>query len=370
MIVIKIVIVLAILILVHEFGHFIVAKKSGIRVDEFGLGLPPRAWGKKFGETLYSLNWIPFGGFVKIFGEDPSEADVNTQDKERSFHYKPKYIQAAVIVAGVVFNYVFAILLMWFGFMGGMPGFVEDFPDAQVRDERVIIAYVLPESQAAEAELDLGATIVSLEAGGESVVVDEGSDVPDFVAAHQDEEITFNLSKGDRLFERSATPALVEYENPQTGEVSERVAVGIELGEVGTVSLPPHKAFVTGFKVTWNLTKLTTIGLYDLIADAVRGEGSLDGVSGPVGIATAVDDASKEGFGSLLYFVAIISVSLAVLNLVPFPALDGGRLLFIIIESITGKPIKREVANTVNAIGFILIIALMIFITYHDIISL
>ena len=356
------IIVLAILILIHEFGHFIVAKKSGIRVDEFGLGFPPRITGKQIGETFYSINWLPFGGFVKIFGEDPSESDINTDNRESSFVYKSKWIQAAVIVAGVVFNWIFAALLLIIAFTSGVPAAADAFPDAAATNPRVVITYISADSPAEEAGFMLGDELVSLTSGETSVQITQSDEVSDHVSTRVGQAIEAVVNRSGDLETLSVVP--------KQDTIEERALIGIGMEQVADIKLPIHKAFVAGITSTWGLTKQTVSGLWGLIAGMFDGSTSIDQVSGPVGIATFVGAASREGLASLLFLMALISVNLAVINLFPFPALDGGRLLFIIIERIKGSPIRREVANNANLIGFFLLIGLLLVVTYHDIIKL
>jgi regulator of sigma E protease len=359
------IIALAVLILVHEFGHFIVAKKSGIRVDEFGLGLPPRAWGKKFGETLYSLNWIPFGGFVKIFGEDIHEDLISEQDKPRSFYYKPKWIQSAVLVAGVTFNALFAWLLISVGFMIGFPSPVNYVKDVAIKDPHVVILQVLPESPAEKSGLKSGDTLLFVGAGNNSL--QDAELTPEHISS------LIKNSNGEQvqmLYRRGDTPTQTIFIQPKTGLVSDGFGVGISMDTIGTLKLPVWQALYEGGKTTIGLIKTTVVGLGTFLWNAVTLKADLSQVAGPVGIAGSVGEARQLGFVYLLSLVALISINLAVINLVPFPALDGGRLLFILIEVIIRRPIPPKIFQWMNAIGFALLILLMFVITGHDILKL
>src|SRR3989344_2098725 len=341
--VILLIIILAVLVLSHEFGHFIVAKLSGIKVLEFGLGLPPRAYGKKIGETIYSLNWIPFGGYVRIHGED-SDSPIPDLEPERSISRKPRLVQAAVIVAGIVFNILLASVLIWVGLQAGLPVSVADFADheSDITNHRVIVTAVVPGSPADEAQIPPGTEISNFETP---------EALQDYVSAHKGENV--EVVTPDKTYILLPEPIL-----------------GIEMDFVGDAHLSPIQALPSAVSVTYRLTTGTAGALATFIDDALKGEGSLEGVVGPVGIAGIVGEASKHGFISLLLLTAILSLSLAVINLVPFPALDGGRLLFVIIEAIKGSPIKQKIANTINVVGFSLLIILMLVITYRDIAKL
>lgn len=344
-------IVLALLIFVHELGHFLVARWCGIRVDEFALGFGPKIFSKTVGETKYSLNLIPFGGYVKIFGENPDDESINGPDNERSFVHKPKWQQIAVLFAGVFFNFVFAAILIAVSFSSGVLASVESYPQYADRmtDPNIVISYVNPGSPAEEAGLKAGDMIVagSLEEIQNSINESQSNGV----------DITYIRNE-----EQMTTQVVAE-----EGIVEGKYAIGISMDNVATLQLPLHLAAVESVRYTFHVISATFVGLYDLIAGMFNGESKLSSVTGPVGIAGLIGDAAKLGFTYLLMFTAIISINLGVLNLVPFPALDGGRILFVLIEAVIRKPIKPVVANTFNAVGFCLLILLMIVVTFRDV---
>lgn len=361
-------IILAVLIFVHECGHFIVAKKSGIKVDEFGLGFPPKLFSKKVGETTYTLNTIPFGGFVKIFGEDPHMEGVQEEDKKRSLYYKPKYIQALVLVAGVAFNILFAGLLLSIGFMIGQPATAQTSRFGEIQDPKLVVTAVLPGSPAQKAGLVSGDAILFVEADSHSAQLDtEGNLTPERVS----EVIT--ASTGEKitlLYQRGTDAPQTAFITPTDTIVPGKKAVGISMDTVGTLKLPVHEAIAQGLITTAQLTSATTVGLLKFLWSVVTFQSDFSQVSGPVGIAGVVKDASKLGFTYLMSLTALISINLAVINLVPFPALDGGRLLFVAIEAITRRNIPSKVATWVNATGFILLLILMVVVTLSDILKL
>lgn len=358
MTIILFVIILGILVLVHELGHFMAAKKAGVRVDEFGFGYPPKALtlGRKWG-TLFTLNWLPFGGFVKIFGENyDSESKA-----EGSFVNVSKKWQATILAGGVVFNILFAWLLFSIGFMVGIPVPVENEFGAQVKDAKLTVISVIPDSPAENVGIKSGDKILSLTSGDVTLNLPSIDEVPAFVNDSND-SIMLSVMRGSEKID-----FLIK---PEEGLIEGKKVIGINMDMVGTLRLPIHRSVIEGFRATYKISYLTIDGLTTLIADAVRGRADISGVSGPVGIVGLVGDASKLGFAYLITFTALISINLAIINLVPFPALDGGRLLFVFIEGLTGKKIKPVIAQVLNTLGFVILIALMLIVTYRDILKL
>ena len=355
------IIILGMLILVHELGHFIAAKRAGVRVDEFGIGFPPRLWQKKVGETVYSLNAFPIGGFVKIFGEDPDNESLKGSDSARSLTSKPRIIQAWIIAAGVVFNLLFAYLLISLGFMVGLPYSVDDTAyGARVQNPSLTITQVLPKSPAETAGLKGGDIILGISSSADSLNSPKVETTQKFIASH--EEVNLTYQRGTET--KTTTVRGIE------GVIPGRLAIGISMDIVGTLKLPIHEALYAGVKTTAFMTVAMAVGILDFFKNIFIGQASLGEISGPVGIVGIVSDASHLGFIHLLSLTAIISINLAIINLVPFPALDGGRLLFLLIEAIKRSPIKPSVANAANGIGFLILIAFMVFVTFHDVIKL
>ncbi len=356
---------LAILILVHEFGHFIVAKKSGIRVDEFGLGFPPKIIGKKFRGTEYTLNWIPFGGFVKIFGEDPHADEITPENRSRSMYYKPRWIQALVLVAGIVMNLLFAWLLISLGFMLGLPSPVDHEGFGTVENAHVTVVETLPGSPAEKAGLQSGDQIVSV-SDGHTMLTDT-----DVTTDSISNIISLSGSQGVILqVERGTEPLKTISLVPDTTLVPGRRVIGIDMDYIGTLQLPVGLALVQGARDTAGLTWQTAVGLWQFLKNIFILHPDFSQVAGPVGIAHTVGQAKQLGFVYLLSLVALISINLAVINLIPFPALDGGRLFFILIEVIIRRRINPKVAQWVNTVGFVLLLILMLVITGHDIFKL
>lgn len=368
------ILVLALLIASHEFGHFIVAKLSGMRVDEFALGFPPKIWSKQIGETKYSINLVPFGGYVKIFGEDPTEEIKQSSDYKRSFGARPKWHQALVLLAGVTCNFILAWFLFSIGFISGLPvstGFFagsENIPGAQL-----VVTGVMPGSPAEEAKLPAGSQIVEVaEKGGEKLTSPTVSQMQEFIASRSGKtlEVSYLAKPNFKTIDQSAIQKTELV--PKDGVVTGKAAIGVSMDMVAIIKQPFYKAPVTGLVFTANMTKYTAEALWGFGKQLFNGgqKAALAQVTGPIGLVGLVGEAGKMGFIYLLTFTALISINLAVINVIPFPALDGGRLLFLLIEVITRRPIKPIVANVANLIGFALLMLLMIAVTVKDVVTL
>jgi regulator of sigma E protease len=357
--VILFIILLAVLILVHELGHFLAAKWGKVRVDEFGIGFPPKIWWTKKGETTYSVNAIPFGGFVKIFGENPDEDSIGGEDSRRSMVNRPKYIQSMILAAGVAFNIIFAWILISGGFMSGLPTPVSYGGNVPVKNPRLVIVAVAPGSPAEEAGLKAGDRIEEVKTAGFILEELSPEGVSAFIEKHNDDEVLVDYERGSMTGEAKMFPA--------EGITAGKKAIGISMDLIGTLKLPVHLAFWEGAKTTASLTSAVTVGIVHFIGDVFTGKGSLNQVTGPVGIVGLVGNVTELGFIYLLSLAAFISINLAIVNLLPFPALDGGRLIFLAIESIKGSRINPKIANGLNAVGFIILIIFMIVVTVHDV---
>lgn len=355
------VVILVLLILVHEFGHFIAAKFFGVRVDEFGIGFPPKLFGKKFGETEYTINVFPVGGFVKIYGED-LETEKTSPDFKRSFVAQKKYKQAIILTAGIFGNVLFAWLLFWVGFSIGMPLAIDDTTGGTITDRKVLVLQTLPDSPAMRAGLLPNDQLIRIaDASGKSAEGDADL-MTSFIREHTDKEILITYRRGGEDKTATATPKTgVKSEDSTDG------AIGIALGEAGTVSYPMHQAAVEAARFTVQMCYYVAVGIISLLVGLFTWSADLSTVSGPVGIAGLVGEASALGIGHLIAFTALISINLALVNLIPFPALDGGRLLFVGIEAITRRPMPARAAQIMNIVGFVLLILLMIIVTVGDI---
>lgn len=344
--------------MVHEWGHFITAKKAGLKVEEFGFGFPPRLWSVKKGETVYSLNGIPFGGFVRILGEDGLATD-----DPRSFAAKRAGVRAKIIVAGVVMNVLLAVFLLTLGNLWGVRiGLSDDLPTGgQVKDKQVQIIQIAPGSPAQQAQLQLLDQILALKAGENRVVVQEIAAVQEFVKNHAGQELTMTIKRGEEILEKS----LLARVQPPAGEG----ALGVSLALTGLVKYPWYQSLYRGVEQTAVLLINTVYG-YGLVIKNLLMTGKPGAeLSGPVGIARFTGQAARLGLAYLLQLTALLSVNLAVLNIIPFPALDGGRLLLIGLEKIKGAPLPRRTEQWINSLGFTLLILLMIYVTAKDVLK-
>jgi regulator of sigma E protease len=367
--IISFIIVICVLILVHELGHFLFAKKAGVRVDEFGIGFPPRIFGKKIGETVYSVNALPFGGFVKIFGEDGVES-AEQAGNTRAFSVKPKSVQAAILAAGVLFNFLFAWFLISLGFSFGLPTAVNDRWQNSIQNQRLLITDVLPDSPAEKAGLKAGDEILSIGISEDA----SKSGKSYFQSLTVDAARKLIAETGGREFEITYGRAGKFDGNFLTAEKGvvgdDRYGIGIAMEKVGILKLPFYSAITEGFRATMNMTVSVFRAITDLVGRTLTGHGNLSNIAGPVGMINLVAEAQKMGFSYLITFSAMISINLAIINLIPFPALDGGRLFFLLIEKLRGKKLKPAVTETLNKIGFGLLVALLVAVTYHDIVRL
>jgi len=348
------IIVLVVLIIAHEFGHFVVAKLSGMRVDEFGLGYPPKLWGKKFGETEYTLNALPFGGFVKIYGED-----ADAKDSKRSFTSRPRILQALVLLAGVAMNVLVAFVLLIIVLGSGAPRALAPDQIAGAQDVELTVTYVVPGTPADEAGLKAGDVLIEGIYKDELFVGSSVHDFVDFVGGATNESVELTVERKGEEVGISVTP--------EEGIVEGHGAIGVGLAVVGIIDLSFTETVSESFVITGVLLKTITIGIGTFLYQALTLSADFSQIAGPVGIAGIVADAGENGIIPLLSLTALISLNLAVINLLPVPALDGGRLVFVAIESIIRRPIPPVVAQTANTVGFFLLILLMVLVTISDI---
>ncbi len=355
-------IILAILIFVHELGHFTAAKLFGIRVDEFAIGFPPKVFSWTRGETKYALNLIPFGGYVKIFGENPDEESISGPDSGRALVNAPKWKRVIILLSGISMNILFAWILISISLnIGFLTGIDDQYKD-KAENVSVIVLSVLKSSPSDLAGIKEGDKILSIE---------ENKKVQEHLTVLEIQNLIAESTGALKItYERNSATGTASV-IAKKGVVEGKKAIGISMASVGTLKFSFFRSFYEGAKFTYFETKNITKGIYTFVVGLFMGQtGSLSEITGPVGIANMVGEARNIGFSYLLSFIATISINLAVLNAVPFPALDGGRVFFILIETIIRRKIKPTVANIINGIGFAVLIALMFFITYKDILRL
>ncbi len=347
--------ILVFLIVVHELGHFFAAKIFRVKVEEFGVGYPPRALSLgKIGETEYTLNWIPFGGFVRLMGEDD-----NKVHGRGSFADAPRWKQAVILVAGVAMN----ALIAWVLFTGAYAVGILHPVDSYVPGARLIVTDVVPGSPADAAGLKLGDDFISItDPRGESLTEPTPTTVLEFVSARAGQELTVEYAHLGATSSAILRPAHAVV----PGE-SGRPAVGVGLALVTTESVPLGEAMIEGYYQTKGIFILSWQGLWEIVRGFAHGGPNLQNVTGPVGLVSYVAEASHTGFGYVLSLAAFISVNLAVINLIPIPALDGGKLVVVSVEMVMRRNAPKLFIQLLNTIGVALIIMLMIAVTWQDI---
>ena len=328
MTVIYAIIIFCLLIFVHEFGHFIAAKACGVKVNEFSIGMGPAFFKRQRGETLYSIRIFPIGGFCAMEGEDEDSED------ERAFNRKPAWQRAIVLAAGALMNLITAVILM----------IIIAFWSGQAT---TVIDQVLDDSPAYEAGLETGDEIVAIN-GSE---IKEWNDIIGVIGESEEEIAEITVMRDGR--EETLTSSM-EYDE-EAGRYKIGITPVIEHNVIASVS--------TGVKSTGSMTVM----MYDIIKKLFTGEVSTKELSGPVGIVYAVSDTAKAGIIYVVYLAALLSLNLAIMNMLPFPALDGGRLLFLIIRKITGKRVTDEMEGKIHFIGIVLLMLLMVYVTWNDV---
>lgn len=367
MTVVLFIIVLAVLILAHEYGHFCAAKSVGVRVEEFGIGFPPRlySWRPEGSETLYSINWIPFGGFVKIFKEDEDSSQLSAEEKAHTLDGKPWYAKVWVLSAGVVFNVLLAWILISVGISVGFPMSVTEQTKGVVGSPSVVLTHIEKDSPAQKAGLSAGDALVSLASDTDTLTGPLSiASVQNFIAHHGGKTLTVSYTRENTTKTTTVVPDM-----QNVGEES-RGVIGVVLDFVAVVKLPIFAAFFEGAQTTRYALQNVAVGLWKFIVQAVTGAADFSQVVGPVGIVGLAGDAARMGIVTLFSFAAMLSLNLAVINMVPFPALDGGRILFVLVEVVKRSPIKPAVSNILNIVGFGILILLMVIVTVHDVAKL
>lgn len=333
------------LLVIHEFGHFILAKKFGTKVEEFGIGYPPRILGKKIGETIYSLNLIPFGAFVKIHGEEGGIEDY------RSFTDKPLWQRFLIIIGGVVsFWIVAAILLGIVSATWGLPQAISDEESSNLKEIKVQITQIAPDSPAEAAGLKAGDVLV-----GFGKVVD----VQNFVTDNKGEEVNFIVKRGEDIFEKKIVPRLSYPANEGP--------VGLVLARTALRYYPwysaPWHGVVISKEMTVNIVKGWVAGLKSVLGIAKLPANLKMEMFGPVGILDLLGQYSKMGASYFFFLISYISIAMALTNILPIPALDGGKIVFLVIEGLKGKPVNFKIEQKITATFFVLLIIFMIFVT-------
>lgn len=347
------IVILAVLVVVHEFGHFIVAKKSGVLVEEFGFGFPPRIWGIKIGETLYSINLLPLGGFVKVYGEEYHEdGKLNPKLKNRAFVYKKPWQKALIILAGIVCNFLLGWVLISFLFTQGVP----------VPTDRAIVEDVQPKSPAYIVGLRKKDEIKKLIVDGKTYEIKSSRELIDLSRQFAGRQISLEVRRDENKLSLTLTPRI----NPPKGQGP----LGILITSFVEKKYSWHQAPYYGLIEAANITKRIVVELFKVLTQLATFQKPSADITGPIGIAKFAGQAVKLGQNATLELVALLSLNLAVINVLPFPALDGGRLVFVIYEWITKRQANKHVEKYTNLIGIIILLSLAVIISINDIVKL
>jgi len=370
---IYLIIIILLLVIVHELGHFWAARKTKVMVEEFGFGLPPRACSikSKKTNTIYSLNWLPIGGFVRLKGELGGEVrngpTENSADPD-SFSSKNIWQRAIIISGGILMNFVLAIVLFSIGYIIGLPQEINsdnmassklESKFAKIEDAKIHISAVLPNTPATKAQLQAKDIIIDIDGEKFSTI----NNLRNYLSSRKGKEVLVQIKRGDaKIFKQIA---------PQQIPESSVVGLGVGLYHTGTVSYPIYITPVAGFLRTYDISKEMIIALYDLVKNLITGaKVNTADIAGPVGIVSLISDISKLGFVYILQFTALLSINLAIINFIPFPALDGGRFLFLAIEGVRGKKVNEKTEAMFHNVGFALLMILILVVTYNDIVRL
>ncbi|TSC74884.1 MAG: hypothetical protein G01um101430_701 [Parcubacteria group bacterium Gr01-1014_30] len=348
---------LILLIILHELGHFLVAKKFGVKVEEFGVFLPPRLFDKKIGETIYSLNLIPLGAFVRVLGEE-GEAGIHDI---RSFASKPIWQRAAIVAGGVVSFWLVAAFLMSFVMWLGSPTAVSDDDKGLLINPKVQISMIASASPAQAAGLRVGDTIRKFEIRNSKFEINKVKEVQELTEQYKGQEIILQVERGKEVFNISLVPRV----SPPEGEG----AMGVVLVRTALERHPWYLAPIKGIEATLTMTGNIIAALAGLLSNLVLGKGVPPGadLTGPVGIVALMTQFFQLGLANYLQFIAAISIYLAIFNILPIPALDGGKLMFLFIEKVKGRSVNQKLEQKVTAFFFSVLLLLIALITIRDI---
>lgn len=356
-------IILTILVLIHELGHFTVARLIGVRVEEFGLGLPPRIWGKQFGNTQYTLNWLPIGGFVRLAGEDDDEsqkAKANGKKLKEYFWARSKKERTAILIAGVVMNFLLAVAITTGLLVHGVKE-----PTGTVRVETVVAG-----SPAESAGLLVGDVVVGLSTSEKGLLEERErvspktpKDLIAFINAHKGTMVYMSVT-------RAGTPQPIMSVVPRVEVPPGQGPLGVAISDLELRKYPLHEA--PGKAVVINLMRARDmfVSLATTIGSLLSLKAPQADVAGPIGIAQVTGQAVKFGWLAVLEFASILSLNLAVLNILPIPALDGGRIAFVVLEKILGKKVHPAFEKSTHQIGMLILLGLIVLVSINDILRL
>ncbi len=344
------IIVIGVLVFIHEFGHFIAARLCGVGVEVFSLGFGPKILKKKYGRTQYCLSAIPLGGYVKMVGEEPGTT-IDPKDIKSSFTHKSLFQKSIVVAAGPFFNFflaifIFYILYQFAGIYLGQP----------------IVGKVVEGAPAIAAGVKPGDKILEIN----KEKIESFEDISSIISTGKGEKLDILVERDNNIIEIALTPVLSPSKN-EFGEEIQKYVIGIVgIGEPFHKSLNPFQAIARSVKDTYGLVKLTILSVVKMVAGSV----SADNLGGPIMIAQMAGEQAKAGIMNFVWFIALLSVNLGIINLFPIPVLDGGHLMFFGIEAVTGKPVNDKLREKLIQFGAAVLVALMVFVFYNDIIRM
>ena len=344
------IIVIGILVFIHELGHFLVAKWCRVGVETFSLGFGPKIVQKRIGETVYCISAIPLGGYVKMVGEEQGKA-ISKEDVPRSFSHKKLYKKFMIVAAGPVFNFLLAILIFYFLYQFSGMYLVKP-----------VVGEVSKGTPASEAGIKPGDAIREINGNP----VESWSDMAGLIMQSNGSDLKVLLERdGDRIFV-TLTPELREAKN-KFQEREKRYMIGVAAaGEVLHKPLNPIQAMKVSLEKNWDIVKLTIVS----VGKMINGSISTDNLGGPIMIAQMAGEQAEAGAQNFAFFLALLSINLGIINLFPVPVLDGGHLMFFTIEAFTGKEVSEAVREKANQVGVALLVLLMVFVFYNDIVRI
>jgi regulator of sigma E protease len=341
------IIVLGILILFHELGHFLIARLFGVGVEKFSIGFGPKLFGKRIGDTDYQVSAIPLGGFVKMVGED-SGAEVSPADIYRSFTHKHVLKRILIVAAGPFFNLLLAIII-FFGMFQIYGTFILEPSLGEVKEN----------SPASRGELKKGDRIVAIN----EIPIESWYDMAKSISESNGEKIVLHIQRNESIIVTNVKPELITTKNI-FGEDIQRYVIGItSSGDGFSKELNFFQAFSESIIQTYNISKLTIVSIVKLIQGTI----STKTLGGPLMIAQMAGQQAEEGISNLLFFIALLSINLGIINFLPIPVLDGGHLVFFFIEAATGRPVNVKLREIAQQVGIFILVMLMIYVFYNDI---
>lgn len=344
------VIVLGILVFFHELGHFLVARFFGVGVETFSLGFGPKIYQRRMGFTQYCISLIPLGGYVKMVGEEPGEP-LAEKDIPLSFNHKKLYQKVLIVAAGPLFNFLLAFLIFYAIFQFSGLYFVKP-----------VVGEVGPNSPAQVAGMTTGDVVVAID--GKPVT--SWDDMVTLIGETSGEVLAIQVERGGRAHLFQVHPETRVSKNI-FGEDVNRYMIGVAAsGDVTHISLNPFQALWHGGLRTWDISRLTVLSVVKIFQGSV----AADSLGGPIMIAQMAGKQAKAGVASFFFFIAMLSVNLGIINLFPVPVLDGGHILFFCYEAMTGKAAGEKFREQANRLGMGLLVALMVFVFYNDIIRI